>query len=45
VAELAAELTRSLGLEVAIKSKRDGGLLTIRYSDPVQLDGLLSRLR
>ena len=44
-AELAAELTRSLGLAVAIKAKRQGGLLTIRYSDPAQLDGLLGRLR
>ena len=44
-AELAAQLTQSLGLEVAIKAKRQGGLLTIRYSDPAQLDGLLSRLR
>ena len=43
--ELAAQLTQSLGLEVAIKAKRQGGLLTIRYSDPAQLDGLLSRLR
>lgn len=43
--ELAAELTRSLGLAVAIKAKRQGGLLTIRYSDPAQLEGLLSRLR
>jgi ParB family transcriptional regulator, chromosome partitioning protein len=45
VAELAAQLTRCLGLEVAIRAKRDGGMLTIRYSDLAQLDGLLSRLR
>ena len=44
VKELAERLTSNLGLEVGIRAKGDGGLLTIRYHDLGQLDGLIRRL-
>ena len=37
-------LTSNLGLEVGIRAKGAGGLLTIRYNDLEQLDGLIRRL-
>lgn len=42
---LADELSRALGLKVALKARRGGGELTIRYTTPDQLDDLLRRLR
>lgn len=43
---LAEELTRALGLKVALKARRGGGgELAIRYSTADQLDDLLRRLR
>jgi ParB family transcriptional regulator, chromosome partitioning protein len=43
--ELARRLTGQLGLEVDIRARGRGGLLTIRYSDLDQLDGLIRRLQ
>ena len=43
--ELSRRLTAQLGLEVGIRAKGKGGLLTIRYSDLQQLDGLIRRLQ
>lgn len=43
--ELSRRLTAQLGLEVGIRVKGKGGLLTIRYSDLDQLDGLIRRLQ
>ena len=45
VAELSRRLTAQLGLEVGIRAKGKGGLLTIRYRDLDQLEGLVQRLR
>lgn len=42
---LADELSRALGLKVALKARRGGGELAIRYTTPDQLDDLLRRLR
>lgn len=44
VKEVEDRLTSSLGLEVGIRAKGKGGLLTIRYHDLDQLDGLIRRL-
>lgn len=44
VKELEERLTSNLGLEVGIRAKGGGGLLTIRYHDLGQLDGLIRRL-
>jgi ParB family chromosome partitioning protein len=44
-AELSRRLTLQLGLEVGIRAKGKGGLLTIRYRDLEQLDGLIRRLQ
>ena len=44
VKELQDRLTSNLGLEVGIRAKGAGGLLTIRYHDLEQLDGLIRRL-
>ena len=43
--ELEQRLTERLGLEVGIRAKARGGLLTIRYHDLGQLDGLIRRLQ
>jgi ParB family transcriptional regulator, chromosome partitioning protein len=43
--ELEERLTAQLGLEVGIRAKRRGGVLTIRYHDLGQLDGLIRRLQ
>ncbi len=45
VAELSRRLTAQLGLEVGVRAKGKGGLVTIRYSDLEQLEGLIQRLR
>ena len=45
VKELEERLTSHLGLEVGIRAKRSGGVLTIRYRDLGQLDGLIRRLQ
>jgi ParB family transcriptional regulator, chromosome partitioning protein len=45
VLELSRRLTAQLGLEVGIRARGKGGLLTIRYSDLHQLDGLIRRLQ
>jgi len=46
VAALADELTRKLGLPVALScSKKGAGELRIKYSRPEELDGVLRRLR
>ncbi len=45
VKELEERLTSHLGLEVGIRAKRSGGVLTIRYRDLDQLDGLIRRLQ
>jgi ParB family chromosome partitioning protein len=45
VKELVERLTTRLGLEVGIRAKGKGGLLTIRYHDLDQLDGLIRRLQ
>ncbi|MGI9508226.1 MAG: ParB/RepB/Spo0J family partition protein [Geminicoccaceae bacterium] len=42
---LERELSTSLGLKVALKSKGKGGMVTIAYRSLDQLDGLLDRLR
>jgi ParB family chromosome partitioning protein len=41
IVDLARRLTTQLGLEVGIRAKGKGGLLTIRYSDVGQLDRLI----
>ena len=45
VRELEERLTSSLGLEVGIRAKGKGGMLTIHYHDLDQLDGLIRRLQ
>jgi ParB family chromosome partitioning protein len=45
IQELVRRLTEHLGLEVGIKAQGKGGLLTIRYRDLEQLDGLVQRLQ
>jgi ParB family chromosome partitioning protein len=45
IQDLSRRLTAQLGLEVGIRTKGKGGLLTIRYSDLHQLDGLIRRLQ
>ncbi|MEK0085447.1 ParB/RepB/Spo0J family partition protein [Benzoatithermus flavus] len=45
VKELVERLTAHLGLEVGIRARGKGGLLTIRYHDLDQLDGLIRRLQ
>jgi ParB family chromosome partitioning protein len=45
VGELSRRLSTQLGLEVGIRTKGQGGLLTIRYRDLSQLDGLIRRLQ
>jgi ParB family chromosome partitioning protein len=45
VQELEERLTSRLGLEVGIRARGKGGLLTIRYHDLDQLDGLIRRLQ
>jgi len=46
VAALQDELTRTLGLPVEICCKKSGaGEMRIRYTQPAELDGVLSRLR
>ena len=42
--DLEDRLTSRLGLEVGIRAARQGGLVTIRFHDLDQLDGLLRRL-
>ena len=42
--DLEDQLTSRLGLEVGIRTVRQGGFVTIRYHDLDQLDGLLRRL-
>lgn len=44
-AELSRQLTTRLGLQVGIRSQGKGGILTIRYSDLEQLEGLITRLQ
>lgn len=45
IKELVERLTAHLGLEVGIRSRGKGGLLTIRYHDLDQLDSLIRRLQ
>jgi ParB family chromosome partitioning protein len=45
VRELEERLTATLGLAVGIRAKGGGGVLTIRYRDLDQLDGLIRRLQ
>jgi ParB family transcriptional regulator, chromosome partitioning protein len=45
VKELEDRLTSRLGLVVGIRAKGKGGLLTIRYHDLDQLDGLVRRIQ
>lgn len=45
VQDLADRLTGQLGLEVAIRTGRRGGLVTIRFRDLDQLDSLIRRLQ
>ncbi len=44
IADLEHRLSNVLGLKVELKTKGTGGRLTIAYSSPEQLDGLLARL-
>ncbi|MFW5680293.1 MAG: ParB/RepB/Spo0J family partition protein, partial [Pseudomonadota bacterium] len=44
VADLEHRLSNRLGLEVQVRTKGRGGRLTITFSSPEQLDGLLARL-
>lgn len=43
--DLAERLTSVLGLEVGVRTSGKGGVLTIRYRDLDQLDGLLRRIQ
>jgi ParB family transcriptional regulator, chromosome partitioning protein len=43
--ELVGRLTEQLGLQVGIRAKGKGGLLTIRFRDLDQLDRLIRRLQ
>jgi ParB family chromosome partitioning protein len=46
VQALQDELTRKLGLQVEVICKKDGsGELRIHYTRPVELDGVLRKLR
>lgn len=45
VRDLEQRLTSSLGLEVGIRVRGQGGVLSIRYRDLDQLDGLIRRLQ
>jgi ParB family chromosome partitioning protein len=44
LAEIQRRLAERLGLTVAIRPRRRGGMLLIRYSSPAQLDDLLEKL-
>jgi ParB family chromosome partitioning protein len=44
LADCERRLAASLGLQVAIRRRREGGVVTLRYSRAEQLDGLLKRL-
>ena len=43
-ADLARQLTSRLGLEVGVRERGKGGVLTIRWRDETQLEYLLKRL-
>lgn len=45
IRDLQERLTGQLGLEVGIRTGRQGGLVTIRFHDLDQLDGLIRRLQ
>jgi ParB family chromosome partitioning protein len=45
VTELSRRMSEQLGLEVGVRTKGKGGVLTIRYHDLDQLDGLIRRLQ
>jgi ParB family chromosome partitioning protein len=45
VTELSRRMSEQLGLEVRLRTKGKGGVLTIRYHDLDQLDGLIKRLQ
>ncbi len=45
VTELSRRMSEQLGLEVRLRTKGKGGVLTIRYHDLDQLDGLIRRLQ